>query len=114
MLNEVNKLLGELIARNQKLSDSLSLILSQIEDKCTEQQIKEVQKNLFFNLNHNAIIVAMRQLNAIETINTQINLIADQTTDLQTKAKLQLLSSNIDLALTGLKNVNSRKIKKEI
>ena len=61
------------------------------------------------NLNHNAIVVAMRQLNAIEVINTQLNLIADSTTDLQTKSRLQMLSANIDLALTGLRNVNKVK-----
>lgn len=61
------------------------------------------------NINHNAVVVAMRQLNAIEVINTQLNLIADSTTDLQTKSRLQQLSANIDLALTGLRNVNKVK-----
>lgn len=109
LVEQTNKLLGELIDRNSKLCDQLSSLISQIQDTCSEQQIKEFQKAVFMNLNHNAIVVAMRQLNAIETINTQLNLIADSTTDLQTKSKLQMLSANIDLALTGLRNVNKVK-----
>lgn len=109
LVEQTNKLLGELIDRNSKLCDQLSSLISQIQDTCSEQQIKEFQKAVFMNLNHNAIVVAMRQLNAIETINTQLNLIADSTTDLQAKSKLQMLSANIDLALTGLRNVNKVK-----
>lgn len=109
MLNNIEKLLGELINRNSKLCDELGTLLSQIQDKCDEQQIQQFQKAVFMNLNHNAIIVAMRQLNAIESINTQLNLIANSTTDLQTKSRLQQLSASIDLALTGLRNVNKVK-----
>lgn len=109
MLNEITKLLGELIGRNDKLCTNIQSILSQVQDKCTDQQLKQIQQAVFMNLNHNAIIVAMRQLNCIETINTQLNLIADQCTDIKTKAQLRELSANIDLALTGLKNVNNRK-----
>lgn len=109
MLNDIQKLLGELIARNSKLCDELGTLISQIQDKCSDQQIQQFQKAVFMNLNHNALIIAIRQLNAIETINTQLNLIADSTTDLQTKSRLQQLSANIDLALTGLRNVNNKK-----
>lgn len=109
LVEQTNKLLGELISRNTKLCDELSSLINQIQDKCSDQQIKDFQKSVFMNINHNALIVAMRQLNAIETINTQLNLIAESTTDLQTKSRLQLLSSNIDLALTGLRNVNRTK-----
>lgn len=109
MLNNIEKLLGELINRNSKLCDELGTLLSQIQDKCSEQQIQQFQKAVFMNLNHNATIVAMRQLNAIESINTQLNLIANSTTDLQTKSRLQQLSASIDLALTGLRNVNKVK-----
>ena len=109
LVEQTNKLLGELISRNTKLCDELSSLISQIQDKCSDQQIKDFQKSVFMNINHNAVIIAMRQLNAIETINTQLNLIAESTTDLQTKSRLQLLSSNIDLALTGLRNVNKVK-----
>ena len=109
MLNDIQKLLGELIARNSKLCDQLGTLISQIQDKCTDQQIQQFQKAVFMNINHNALIIAIRQLNAIETINTQLNLIADSTTDLQTKSRLQQLSANIDLALTGLRNVNTIK-----
>lgn len=109
MLNDIQKLLGELITRNSKLCDQLGTLISQIQDKCSDQQIQQFQKAVFMNLNHNALIIAIRQLNAIETINTQLNLIADSTTDLQTKSRLQQLSANIDLALTGLRNVNTTK-----
>ena len=109
LVEQTNKLLGELIDRNSKLCDQLSSLISEIQGTCSEQQIKEFQKAVFMNLNHNAIVVAMRQLNAIEVINTQLNLIADSTTDLQTKSRLQMLSANIDLALTGLRNVNKVK-----
>ena len=102
----VNKLLGELIDRNSQLCAKLSDLLTEIQGKCTDKQIDQFQKLVLSNINHNAVIIAMRQLTAIETINTQINLIANQTTDLETKAKLQMLASNIDLALSGLKNVN--------
>ena len=105
----VNKLLGELIDRNSQLCAKLSDLLTEIQGKCTDKQIDQFQKLVLSNINHNAVIIAMRQLTAIETINTQINLIANQTTDLETKAKLQMLASNIDLALSGLKNVNKRK-----
>lgn len=105
----VNKLLGELIDRNSQLCTKLSDLLTEIQGKCTDKQIDQFQKLVLSNINHNAVIIAMRQLTAIETINTQINLIASQTTDLETKAKLQMLASNIDLALSGLKNVNKRK-----
>lgn len=109
LVEQTNKLLGELIDRNSKLCDQLSSLIAQIQGACSEQQIKEFQKAVFMNLNHNAIVIAMRQLNAIEVINTQLNLIADSTTDLQTKSRLQMLSANIDLALTGLRNVNKVK-----
>lgn len=109
LVQQTNKLLGELIARNTKLCDELSSLISQIQGKCSEQQISQFQKAVFMNINHNAVVVAMRQLNAIENINTQLNLIADSTTDLQTKSRLQQLSANIDLALTGLRNVNKVK-----
>lgn len=101
-------LLKELLVSNTKLNQELTDLVKQVEDQCTEAQIQSIQTSLIANINHNAILVATRQLGLLENVATQLNLLATKMETEKDKAMLMTLASNLDKALVPLKTVNNK------